>query len=365
MVFSLFSLFSLLTYPLSVLWTWISLRTSKNIENTNGQLLVNHILKNLQTNSTIEKLQKNAMIYCESNELIISHAEKYKNNVANNLRSFVSDDNGNVDNQKLYSIFSNKELMFPEYTINTHNSFIDPEDNLMSLYNSLSMIQFPAVFAGSNALSKYIKNLANTNAISDSDKVVIRDIKNYFFEPNDIDIFVTINDKEEFDKLADQIIDSIVCQDINISLIKSHWYPEKLKDRRTYVMQNHLTDSMIKPENFNLMIRGSHTFEIEGIGKVQFVCFPAIDDVINITDKVTDVPSCICYSVDINVKMMQFYVPSFFNKWILKTGFVPTQLICDARKEKYGKRGWKFICDQRISDILPDFKPYKVNIYNC
>jgi hypothetical protein len=259
---------------------------------------------------------------------------------------------GNIDHEKIYNITSSKECLLGKQ-INNKKVEMDPNDPLICLYKSTEFIEKDnIVYAGSNALMTFLKYGSSdmTNNVDD-----------LIFEPSDIDVFVIANSESDFNNLVEKTVEGLNNIGEQCSITKNYWYPNNFDDRNRMVAELILKQkSTPNLENFNLLIRGCSNIFTNNGKKIQLVAFGNHDKMVNIAHKITDVPSAITYYPNMEENMYEFHYPQHFNH-MLKTRLIPVQLICPLRREKYEKRGWKFINDPRLSFMLSDLFP---NFYN-
>lgn len=179
------------------------------------------------------------------------------------------------------------------------------------------------------------------------------------WQPDDIDIMIKCDTKEEFDREAARIESRVGC----MRIVKDLWigdYCNSNYTRRQLVAQN---GGEFQNEDFHNYIRGVKNYRLDGFEKkIQLVCmshlrddgerlqvcgcddFVAIDDdkdvtIVHILDRITDYPACVTTKITRSGEM-EFRVPLALNE-ILRTMEIPSAWICQYRRVKYGKRGFR------------------------
>lgn len=90
-----------------------------------------------------------------------------------------------------------------------------------------------------------------------------------------------------------------------------------------------------------------------GFNRKRMQDHPKVKSLLDLLDKITDVPACILFKVN-NDGQKTFFVPQRTLD-PLRTGIVPYSRICSKRIKKYQERGFTFSNDQiKNSDNIPE-----------
>jgi hypothetical protein len=179
-----------------------------------------------------------------------------------------------------------------------------------SLYENLKKYNY--VVGGSYALQQYTKAK---------------------WEANDIDIFINCFGYNEY-LVFEMIVKSFIETNEKIKIITDFRTLDQLcKDAEKK------EDAMIQ-ERFSTKIIGTITIQYPGIDKhVQFIGISCKynEELVDILDKMTDLPSCLSYNVSEDKRI--FNVP---DKYLKMGDVINNRMICPLRKKKYEERGYKF-----------------------
>lgn len=272
-------------------------------------------------------------------EQILKETEyNYSSDVKKKFAEFIllfCDTNNDIEYTKLYETASKKEMFYGKYTVSEHNfDFVSQDKTIETIINSVDK---KAVVGGGYALWQYLQ-------LIDPKKINTEVIKRSTY--HDIDIFYTCVGKEEHIEKKLEFEENLRNENIEFKILSQYWYPQNFFKRVEYVNKYHVNKVSI--ENFNMLIKGSTSYSINGI-ETQLIFLEEIEPTEKMFDKISDVPACICFKSNSNAKT--FYVPSFFTN-VCGTGLVPEVLLCQDRIDKYEKKGWTVFDVPRVRELL-------------
>ena len=150
--------------------------------------------------------------------------------------------------------------------------------------------------------------------------------------PNDVDIFFATNSMESFKDRVNSFAEntnSTIKKFNDFTVVGNRDEPNAINSR---------------DEKFHELIKGSVTLDTPGFEKeVQFIYLHDYQDrgPQSILLETTDLPSCVCYTVDLQSGQKIFHIPEKGREALL-TRRAPKKEICKSRFEKYAKRGYDF-----------------------
>lgn len=180
------------------------------------------------------------------------------------------------------------------------------------------------------------------------------------WEPSDVDIFGVYKNFEEFnaeckkfqEKAGLELIKEVY-NDVEKITVHITGPQVELNNNNNSSENKNSNDDFV--EDFDYAIIGTKTYVKKDFAqKIQMVGFnaervekerPGTQSLLELLDKITDLPACICYTVSDDQKI--FYVPLRAIE-PLKTGMINYSAICSKRIDKYAKRGFQFCKDQNM-----------------